>query len=126
MGTSAAMSCAGSLSSLLVNDSLNFTQLDANRAGDEHAVDRACMYVGGESKYFGLCGRVTAAPHDGHVDIRVLRRFRPTDFPTRVLAKAALSPDKFVSVEEATRVTRRRSCSASTTRWCRASAPRRS
>ena len=56
--------------------------------GDRVGVGQPVMYIGPQKKYYGLCGRITSADSGSqYVDIRVLSRFQPTDFPRRVLSK---------------------------------------
>ena len=70
--------------------------------GGGQEVGQPVMYIGSQPKYHGLCGRITKAPQDGFVDIRVLSRFPTTDFPHRVLEKQ--QPIKYFTLEEAAHI----------------------
>jgi len=84
----------------LVLDERYFSKKLSLDGGQE--VGQPVMYIGSQQKYHGLCGRITSPPKNGFVDIRVLARFAPTDFPQRVLEK--MRPTKYFTLEEAAHI----------------------
>lgn len=70
--------------------------------GGGQELGQPVMYIGPQQKYHGLCGRITKPPENGFVDIRVLARFAPTNFPHKVLEKQ--QQIKYFSLEEAAHI----------------------